>query len=143
MHHATRGIDTVLLDAAATATASQTSRLDTAGASHCTIRILVSQEITTDAEPITISLLHSADTVVSNFTTIVADQTFTTIGAAAELRYEIDLLGKEKWLRLTFDPTGTVDSDDAYAVAAVATLTRNLADPKTTAGMGDDTVVAV
>ena len=143
MNQAQRGIDTVMLPCAAGVTTSRTANLDCIGASWVTVRISVSEEINTDAEPCNISILHGATTDATAFTTMVADQSFTTVAAARELRYEINMLGKERWIRLDINPDGGTISDDAYTVCAIATLTRNLADPATTSGMGDDTVVSI
>jgi len=139
MIHAQTGIDTVLLDPVAVtdAATTATANLDCANADHVTIRCLFSAEENTNATASTLSLLHSDDTVVTNFATITADLTpdFTSAG---EVRYDIDMLGKKRYLRLTYVAAST--SGD-ITLGAVATLHRNDTDPQSTTEMGDDVVV--
>lgn len=142
MNQAQRGIDTVMLPCAPGVTTSRTANLDCIDASWVTVRISVSLEMTGDAEPCNISILHGATTDATAFTTMVADESIVT-ETAAELRYEINMLGKERWIRLDINPDGGTASDDAYTVCAIATLTRNVADPASTSALGDDTVVLI
>lgn len=106
-----------------------TASLDTRGYGHATIIVSISAELTTDAEAIVLDLLHSDDTVVTNHTTLQATVSVTSVGALTQYRYNVDLRGKKRYLRLTCNPDGTVATDDAYSVHAVALLGRADAAP--------------
>lgn len=137
-----RGIDTVLLaPQSVTNGATATARLDTNGANYATIRLSFAAELNTNAVGPTVSLLSNDTTVVTNFATVVADQSAIDLTAAKELRYEVDLRGGKRYLRLTVTPATA--TNDTVTVCAIATLTRNEADPESTTEMGDDTVVLV
>jgi len=137
-----RAIDEVVIDnQAMTSSATVTANLDTSGSSYVTIRILLSKELNTNGVGPTISLLGSDDTVVTNFATIVADKAAVTLVAAKEVRYEIDMRGKKRYLRLSIS-TGTATNDN-ISVGAVASKTMNHEDPNTTTEMGDDVVTIV
>lgn len=142
MIHATTGKDTVLIAAKTqTSSATTTANLDCRGADWATIRISFGAELNTNAVNPTISLLESDDTVVTNFATVVADQSAFDLTAAKELRYEVDLKARKRYLRLSVS-TGTATNDN-ITFAAIATLSRNASDPASTTDMGDDTVVIV
>ena len=62
--------------ASVSAAATQTARIDTVGADYAIVRVLFYTWATTNtANGSTISLLHADDTVVTNFATIVTDET--------------------------------------------------------------------
>jgi hypothetical protein len=139
MIHAQTGIDTVLLAQGITDAATATARWDTRGGDHATIRIAFAIEEGTDATDLTIvSLLESDDTIVTNFATITANITVGSLAATKEVRYEVDLKGRKRWLRLTVS-SGTA-SDNNISFAAIGTLTRNAIEPASTTAMGDDIV---
>ena len=123
--HPQGGTDSTLLapDRAA-ATATRGATLDTRGASYASIRVQASSGATTDSDTVTLSVLENDTTVVTDFTTIVADATLATISTAANAKvYHVDLRGRDRFLRLITTP-GSVATDDAVAVSAVATLAR-------------------
>lgn len=142
MIHSQNGIDTQLIDPVAmTNSATQTANLDCQNASYATIRIGFSAELNTNAVGPTISLLESDDTVVTNFATFNAnfERSAEDLTAAKEVRYEVDLRGRKRYLRLSVS-TATATNDDV-TVCAFGTLTRNKTDPGSTTDMGDDVVV--
>ncbi len=65
----------IIAPQAMTNSATVTANLDTKGANYATIRVCLASEINTNAVGPTLSLKHSDDTVVTNFATVVADQT--------------------------------------------------------------------
>lgn len=128
--------------AAATAVRSSVD-LDTRGASYATIRVQASSGATTDSAVCTLSLLEGTTTDTTNFTTLVADATIATASTAAnEKTYHVDLRGKERYLRLTSTP-GTVATDDAITVGAIATLSRQGEWPSALADLSDTAGVIV
>lgn len=150
MIHSQRGQDKLLLaPQAMTNSATVTANFDTLDpgqgrAGYATIRIGFASEINTNAVGPTISVLESDDTEVTNFATIVADQSTIAFVAATELRYEIDLRGRKRYLRLSVSTDTT--TNDNVTVSAIGTLTRlggTQGSPASTTEMGDDLVVIV
>lgn len=133
--------DTLLFANTMTNSQTVTANLDCRGAGHATIRLLLSQELNTNAVGPTISLSESDDTVVTNFATVTADRSAEDLTAKKEVRYEIDLRKRKRYLRLSIT-TGTATNDNV-AAAAVASLSRNQEDPDTTTEMGDDVVLSL
>jgi|TARA_Y100000310_G_C20655890_1_gene801945 hypothetical protein len=139
--HAQEMVDTVLLaPQGITDGATVTVNYDTRGAKYATIRLNFASEETTHATDSTVSVLESDDTVVTNFATIVADQA-TDLVAAKELRYEIDLKGRKRYLRLSVSAGTTTGGN--ITVGSIGSLSRNDIAPVSTTAMGDDTVVIV
>ena len=138
MIEATRGIDTQLIDPVAmTAAETASGNLDCAGADWATIRVAFAAEINTNAVGPTLVLNHGDTT--SSYTALSTRAT-EDITAAKEVRYEVDLLGKKRYLNLAIT-TATHTTNDLATVSAIATLHRNDADPASTTAMGDDVVV--
>lgn len=131
--------DTLLFSAVVTNNATQTANLDTRGADWATIRIAFKAEVNTNAVGPTISLLESNDTVVTNFATIVADRTNEDCTAARNVRYDVDLRGRKRYLRLAVTaPTAT---NDHTVVSAIATLSRKEKTPEAHAELAEVAVV--
>ncbi len=127
---AAKGIDTILLAPQATTDGDTLSaRLDTNGAGWATIRVNLGAEEGTDADNVALSLLHSDDTVVSNFATLRADLS-QDCETAHIVRYEVDLRGRKRWLRLVY--TAGTSTGSNHNVSAMATLYRNRIAPATT-----------
>jgi len=142
MIEARAGKDTVMVaPVAMTNTQTVTANLDCKGAGHATIRILLAAELNTNAVGPTISLLSADVTNASSFATVVANRTTEDLTAAKEVRYEVDLRKRKRYLRLSV--TTATATNDNVTLAAIATLTRNAADPASTTDMGDDVVVTV
>jgi hypothetical protein len=126
---------------AKTNSTTTTANLDTKGASWASIRIALAAEINTNAVGPTISLLHSDDTVATNFATITADRTAEDITAAKEIRYDVDCRKHKRYLRLSVTvPTAT---NDNITVSAIATLSRLEQSPSATASLVETTGAAV
>lgn len=141
MNHAQSGIDTVLFNPTGiTDGATSTVNFDCRAADYASIRILFDPEETTHARDTTVSLLESDDTVVTNFATITANQS-VDLTAAKEVRYEVDMRGRKRYLRLSI--TAGTGTGNNITFASVGTLTRNDLEPASTTAMGDDTVVIV
>lgn len=141
MNVAQRGVDTVVIATQLiTDGATVTGNWDTRGGAHATVRIPFSIEESTYAADTTVSLLESDDTVASNFATITADQS-VDLTAAKEVRYEVDLRGRKRYLRLSV--TAGSETGGEIMCGAIGTLTRYKSGPSSTTDMGDDTVVIV
>jgi len=128
----------IIAPQAMTNSATVTANLDTQGANYATIRVCLASEINTNAVGPTLSLKHSDDTVVTNFATVVADQTAVDLTAKREVLYGIDLRGKKRYLRLSVT-TATATNDDV-TVAAVATLSKLEDAPNGTTSVADTVV---
>ena len=112
------------------ATATLAGNLDCRDADYATIIVNADVELTTDAEPITVSLLQSDDTVVTNFATVVADVDLSLVSAAQQI-YHVDMKGKKRYLRIKLTP-GTVATDDAFAMEVTGILSRMHSEPAST-----------
>lgn len=137
-----RGKDTVLLESQAiTDGNTATANFDCIGADWATIRMSFGAEVNTNAVNPTISLLESDDTVVTNFATFDSnfERAAEDLTSAKEVRYEIDLRARKRYLRLSLALGGATNDD--INVAVIGTLTRNEADPASTSDMGDDVVI--
>ena len=122
------GVRSVLIaPQAMTNSATVTANLDCDRGSYATIEVALASEINTNAIGPTLSLLHSDDTVVTNFATVVADVTAKDITAAAVHTYGVDLRGLKRYLRLSVT-TETTTNDDV-TLAAVATVSRQATGP--------------
>ena len=142
MKEALRGIDCVLIaPVAITDGATASASWDTRGADHATIRILLSAEETTHDTGGTISLLECDTTVVTDHATFNSafERTSEDCTAAKEVRYEVDLKARKRYLRLTFTAGTTTGGN--MTLGAIVTATRNAEDPESTTEMGDDVVV--
>ena len=128
----------LLAPQAMTNSATVTANLDTKGASYATIRVALSSELNTNAVGPTLSLLQSDDTVVTNFATVVADQSAVDLTAKREVLYGIDLRGKKRYLRLSVS-TATATNDNV-TVSAVATLSGLENGPNGTTSVADTAV---
>lgn len=120
--HPQGGTDSILLAPDRTAaTATRAATVDTRGASYATIRVCSSSAANTNATTVALDLQDDDTTVVSNFATIVAQQT-VAITSAFQITYHVDLRGKERYLRLLSTPATT--TNDAISLCAIATLFR-------------------
>ena len=130
MIHALNSTDTLLFATAVATSATQTANLDTKGADWATIRLAFLAEANTNAIGPTINLLESDDTVVTNFATVTAAIAGSDgyLASAAEVRYEVDLRKRKRYLRLQIAP-GTA-TNDGITVAAIATLSRKEKTPE-------------
>jgi len=134
MIQAERGKDTLMLaPQAMTNSATVTANFDTKGSGHATIRIPFAAELNTNAVGPTISLSESDDTVATNFATVVANRTAEDLTSAKEVRYEVDLKGRKRYLRLSV--TTATTTNDNVTLAAIGTLSQNAADPESTSDM--------
>lgn len=144
MNQAKRGVDQLLLSMKSVTTTASAAQ-DCIGARYATVRIVVGTRLVTNPAACTISLLESDDTVVSNYATIVADRAEVLASVHHEVRYEVDLRSRKRFLKLIVTP-GTTASNDAVVLVALATLTRNESDPSAAAGLvatTNDAVVVV
>lgn len=122
MNDSKAAVDKILVGTGA-ATVSVSASLDTAGYDHASIRVLVNARVNSSAETMSISVLESDDTVVTNHVTITANKTPTPAAAATEQRYELDLRKRKRYLRLVLTP-GTHTSNDYQGAVAIVTLSR-------------------
>lgn len=130
MNQSLNQTDTLLFATAVATSATQTANLDCRGADWATIRLLFLAETNTNAIGPTLSLKESDDTVVTNFATVATDIAGSDgyLASAKEVRYEVDLRGRKRYLRLSIAP-GTA-TNDGITVAAVATLSRKEKTPE-------------
>ena len=142
MINAQRGVDAVMMapQAYGGGDSAITANLDTNGHQYATIRLTFASEVNTNAVGPTISVLESDDTVVTNFTTIVADRSDEDLTAARALTYHIDMRGKRRFLRLSV-LTGTQTTNDDIVFGAESTLTRMREAPNATSAMADAAVI--
>ena len=126
---------------AKTSSTTVTANLDTRGSDWATIRINFAIEKNTNAVGPTISLLESDDTTVTNFATITADRTNEDLTAAREVRYEIDLRKRKRYLRLSITaPTAT---NDDITVGVIATMSRKEQTPSAHSDLVETTGAAI
>ena len=143
---AQNGIDTIMFSPQlVTDAATISARIDTTGASHCTIRVNLGVEQTGSATATVLSLLEADVTNVSSFATITADLA-PDCETAHIVRYEVACgAGRKRWLRLVWTASTTGGAGDIN-IGAIATLSRNAQSPATLAGLttsasGTDVVV--
>ena len=124
MQESQSGLTSVLLaPQAMTNSATVTANLDTRGADYAEITVNLSAEVNTNAIGPTLSLLESDDTVVTNFSTVVADVTAKDITAATFHQWHVDSRQvRKRYLRLSVS-TETTTNDDV-TVGATAQLYR-------------------
>lgn len=114
-----------ILPAALTAGSNVTANIDCIGSDYATVRCIVSNIAGTgvaSASGTTISLLSSDNTNASTFATLLADVTGVKFGR--EIRYEVDLHGKKRYLRSNITAGSAGVSNDAVVVTMVATLSK-------------------
>ncbi len=129
-----------------TAAATASATLDCIGAAYATIRVALSNIVTTgtaSANGVTVQLKESNDTNSSNFTTFVADQTGFKFGR--EVRYEVDLKARKRYLVVNVVPGTAGATNEPVTAAVFATLSRLQNAPTSTSGMiaGTNDVVVV
>jgi len=112
--------------------ATVTANIDTKGADYATITVNCSVEEGTDANNPTLSILTGDTTAVSDFATIVANQSLD-LSAARIVTYGVDLRGKKRYLRLSFT-AGTGTGNDV-TVGATYRLLRLDKAPASTSDM--------
>lgn len=136
--------DTLMIaPVAMTNTETQTANLDTRGADYAVIRFPVSAEKNTDGKGLTISLLESDDTVVTNFATF--DSNFEVTGAvdqqvAAKGRvYLINCKARKRFLRLSLTTQNSTNDD--LTVSAVGSLYVNEQEPASATAIHANAVI--
>jgi hypothetical protein len=121
--------------------ATATANLDCKG--HRSVDITVAAGAldggTSGTAPKEVKLTESDDTVVTNFATFAAGATVTTLGASQSVRFNVDLRGRKRYIRLSFTPQ-TNNTNDAITMAAIARFDRSESDPASTSGLGDNIV---
>lgn len=141
------GTDTLAISpAGVTNGATSAVNIDTMGADYATIRVALSNIVTTgvaSADGVTVKLTESVDTNSSNATTFVADKTAIKFGR--EIRYEIDTRLRKRYLRLSVIPGTSGVTNEPVTAVAFATLTRKEQTPASTsdlvAGTNDAVVI--
>jgi hypothetical protein len=147
MIHALNAPDTLCISPAGiTAGATSAVNIDTLGADWATIRVALSNIVTTgvaSADGVTVKLTESVDTNSSNATTFVADRTGIKFGR--EIRYEVDTRTRKRYLRLSVIPGTSGVSNEPVTACAFSTLSRKAAAPASTsdliAGTNDAVVI--
>lgn len=137
MINSQRSADTLAISpAAVTNGATSAVNIDCINADYATIRVALSniaQATIASADGVTIKLTELEDTNPSNATTFVADK--TGIKLAREVRYEVDLKARKRYLRLSVIPgTSGVTNEPVTAVAFVS-LSRKTGEPSATNDM--------
>lgn len=116
--------------------ATASAAIDTLGADWATIRVALSNIVTTgtaSADGVTVSLKESVDSNASNATTFVANQTAIKFGR--EVRYECDTRTRKRYLILQVTPGTSGVSNEPVSCAAFSTLSRLEQAPASTSAM--------
>ncbi len=111
------------------------SNLDCAGIGHAHVSVNVGKSSGSAADPVTVELQQSNDTVVSNFGAILGTGTVTNCvlsitpntSNGQQARFEVNMRGMKRYLRVIVTPgtsTATGTSSDAVSVSASALLFR-------------------
>ena len=134
---AQKGVDYIMFSPQlVTDAATISARVDTSGASHCTIRVNLGVEQSGSASATVLSLLESDDTVVSNFATITTNLA-PDCETAHIVRYEVACgAGRKRWLRLLWTAATQGGAGDIN-ISSIATLHRNAQAPATLASLTD------
>lgn len=116
----------IIVPCSLTAGSNVTANMDCIGAEYATIRVLVTnaQATVATATGATVSVL-SSDTATTNATTyvtVVADRTALKFGQ--EVRYDIDMKGAKRYLRVNITAGTAGVSNDTCLVSAIGTLSR-------------------
>ncbi len=140
-----RGIDNVVISpASVTNGATSAVNIDCINADYATIRVAlgnIAQATIASADGATIKLTELEDTNPSNATTFVADR--TGIKFAREVRYEVDLKARKRYLRLSVIPGTSGVTNEPVIASAIVTLGRNTQEPASTSAMVSGTNDAV
>lgn len=131
--------DVLIAAQAMTSAATVTANLDTLGAGYASIDINFGAELNTNGVGPTLSLLECDTTVATNFATITADLSAVTVTAEKLVRYDVDLRGRKRYLRLSVTTAGATNDD--ITLAANSTLSRLGEAPSSTTDMGDVAVI--
>jgi len=145
MIHAQNAIDTVMVSPVLT-TAAGTNKvnIDTKGSEYLTLRVVFSAELNTNGVGPQIDVLHADVTDATSFVTITPQIAAHSLVSANELRYDIDLKGKKRYIR--FESLVATATNDVYTFAVLGSLSRNAQEPATAAARNastNDTVVTV
>ena len=91
----------------ASATTERTALIDTSNASYAKIFIPISAEANTNSTNVVVDLLHSDDTVVTNFVSLGTNLVDNTAAVVSVLN--VNLIGKKKNLRVEVTPDTTTN----------------------------------
>lgn len=137
-----------LSPATVTAAATATALIDTLGANHTTIRVLIASIATAtiaSADGVTVKLSSLDDTNLSNAATIVANRTGIKFGR--QVRYEVSRgSSMKRYLYLQVIPGTSGVTNEHVVVAAISTLSRKEQAPASLATMtaaSNDVVLVV
>lgn len=145
MEHLQTEKQTILLvPATVTNGATATANLDCKGHKSVDITVVIGAFAggTNGASPATIKLGESDDTVATNFADITGASAAAALTASGNVRFNVDLKKRKRYLRLTFAPAAN-GTNDAVPVAAIARFDRSEAAPSGTSGFGDTIVKIV
>lgn len=131
--------DVLIAAQAMTSAATVTANLDTIGAAYASIDINFGAELNTNGVGPTLSLLECDTTVATSFATITADLSAVTVTAEKLVRYEVDLRGRKRYLRLSVTTAAATNDDITFA--ANSTLSRLGEAPSSTTEMADKAVI--
>lgn len=134
----------VVSPAGVTNGATSDNTIDTLASDWVTIRVLLSNIVTTgtaSADGVTVKLTEMDDTNVSNATTFVADKTGIKFGR--EIRYEVDTRARKRYLRLQVIPGTSGVTNEPVTAAVLATFGRREQAPASTSVMVTGTNDAV
>ena len=132
--------DVLIAAQAMTNSATVTANLDTIGAGYASIDINFGAELNANGVGPTLSLLEcDATSVASNFATITSDLDTVTLTAEKLVRYEVDLRGRLRFLRLSVSTDTTTNDDITFAANSI--LSRLGESPSSTTEMGDVAVI--
>ena len=132
MHHAQAGLAELLIATSVTdAGTAATATWDCDRGAYLQIFVVIRTEATNTT--VTVSLLEDDTTTVSNFATVTADLNPTVDSSNVLVRYEVDLRGRQRYLRLTAT-SGTASNND-MTVHAVGVIYNAFEGPGNTTEM--------
>lgn len=124
--------------------ATSTASLDCKG--HKTVDITVQIGAfnggTSGVAPLVCKLSESNDTEATNFSDISGASAASSITASGNVRFNVDLTKRKRYLLLTFSPA-TASTNSSTVVSAIARFDNSEAAPSSTTGMGDTVVKIV
>lgn len=121
-----------------------TANLDTKGheAVDITLQIGAFNGGTNGVAPLICKLSESDDTVVTNFADISGATAASALTAGGDVRFNVNLKGRKRYLKLTFSPA-TASTNSSTVVSAIARFSRSASAPSSTSGFGDNIVKLV
>lgn len=123
---------------------TNTANLDCKGhnAVDITVQIGAFAGGTSGVSPLVCKLSESNDTEATNFADISGATAASSITASGNVRFNVDLTKRKRYLKLTFSPA-TASTNSSTIVSAIARFDRSDDTPNSTSDFGDTVVKVV